>query len=311
VDPGNRRAVIAALLANLGIAVAKLVAFLFTGAASMLAETVHSAADSTNQALLLWGGAAARRPPTRDHPFGFGRERYFWGFVVALVIFSLGGVFAIVEGVGKLSHPQGLENGAVAIGVLLVGIGLEGWSFRTAVGEARPRLRGRSWWRFVQETKNPELPVVLLEDLGALVGLSLALVGIVLVMLTGNSVFDALGSVAIGILLCVIAAILAREMKSLLIGEGASSELESRLVETMNATASVRRVIHLRTQYLGPDELLVAAKLDFDETLTFTALTHAIDGVESALREIVPEATRIYIEPDVYEAPPPPARDPS
>ena len=307
MDPGNRRAVIVALLANLGIALAKLVAFLFTGAASMLAETVHSAADSTNQALLLWGGAAAERSPTRDHPFGFGRERYFWGFVVALVIFSLGGVFAIVEGLNKLSHPHGLENGEVAIAVLLIGIGLESWSFRTAVAEARPRLRGRSWWRFVQETKNPELPVVLLEDLGALVGLSVALVGIVLAMLTGNPVFDALGSVTIGVLLCVIAAILAREMKSLLIGEGASSELESRLVETMSATASVRRVIHMRTQYLGPDELLVAAKLDFDETLTFTALTHAIDRVESALRAAVPEATVIYIEPDVYDASTPPA----
>ncbi len=225
MQQGNKKVIIAALLANAGIAVAKFAAFLVTGAASMQAEAVHSLADSGNQALLLWGGASARKEASAEHPFGYGKERYFWSFVVALVLFSMGSLFAIYEGVSKLLHPHALVSPLVAVAVLVFGILLEGFSFRTAVVEAQPLRRGRSWWAFVRDTKNPELSVVLLEDLGALVGLLIALLGVGLAAYTGDARFDAMGSIAIGVLLGAIAVLLAIEMKSLLIGEGATSEV--------------------------------------------------------------------------------------
>jgi len=302
MNPGNRRAVLAAMLANGGIAIAKFVGWMFTGAASLLAEAVHSVADTSNQGLLLWGSAAAARAPTPSHAFGFGRERYFWSFVVALVIFSLGSLFAIYEGVSKLLHPHGLTDPAWAVGILLLGILLEGFSFRTAVVEARKVKGNATWWRFIQRTKNPELPVVLLEDLGALIGLVLALLGVSLAALTGDPRFDAAGSVAIGLLLGVIAIVLAIEMKSLLIGESAAAHHEAAIRAAALAQPSLRRIIHLRTQHIGPDELLVGAKVDFDPALSFEALTHEIDAVESAIRDALPFTVTVYLEPDVYEA---------
>ncbi len=224
MQPGNRRAILAALAANIGIAVAKFVGWAMTGAASMLAEAVHSLADSGNQALLLWGGASAERPATEEHPFGFARERYFWAFVVSLVIFSLGSLFAIYEGVSKLLHPHELTSPMVAVAILVAGIGMEGVSFRTAVVEATKQKKQLGWWAFIRQTKSPELPVILLEDLGALLGLGVALMGIGLASLTGDPRFDALGSITIGVLLGVIAALLATEMRSLLIGEAATIE---------------------------------------------------------------------------------------
>jgi cation diffusion facilitator family transporter len=300
MQSGSRRAILAALGANFGIAVAKLIGFAVTGAASMLAETVHSMADTSNQALLLWGGAAARREPTERHPFGFGRERYFWAFVVALVIFSLGALFAIVEGVEKLRHPHALENAGWAVAILVVGVLLEGLSLRTAVGEARPLRGGRSWWAFIRRTKNPELPVVLLEDLGALCGLLLALLGVGLAWATGEPRFDALGSVAIGVLLAIIAAVLAVEMKSLLIGEAALVEQVAEIREALLGGEEVQRLIHLRTMHLGPDQLLVAAKLEFREELSLREVSSAIDQAKRSVRDRVPIARMIFIEPDVY-----------
>ncbi|MCC6642083.1 MAG: cation diffusion facilitator family transporter [Deltaproteobacteria bacterium] len=299
---GSRRAIVAALLANLGIALAKLVAFLVTGAASMLAEAVHSVADTGNQALLLLGGARAKRSATAEHPFGYGRERYFWAFVVALVLFTLGSLFAIGEGVQKLRDPHEIVAPGWALGVLAVAIVLESFSLRTAVHEARRAKGAESWWSFVRHSKSPELPVVLLEDLGALLGLVLAALGVGLAMLLGDPRFDALGSVAIGVLLGAIAVVLAVEMKSLLIGEGASPADLAAIADAFASAPGVRRVIHLRTLHLGPDELLVAAKVEIDPGQTGPVLAGTIDAAESHVRARVPSARVIYVEPDVFRS---------
>jgi cation diffusion facilitator family transporter len=297
---GSRRAIIAAFLANLGIAAAKFVGFAFTGAASMLAEAVHSLADTGNQALLFLGGARSRKAADEEHPFGHGQERYFWGFVVAMILFSLGALFAIYEGIEKLRHPHSLESPGWAIGILAVAIVLESLSFRTAIKEAR-HLRGTdSWWQFIHRAKSPELPVVLLEDAGALIGLALALLGVGLALLTGNPRFDAIGSIAIGSLLGAIAAILAVEMKSLLIGEAAGPQDVAAARAAIVGAPRVRRLIHMRTLHLGPEEVLVAAKVEFDPGLTITELGPCIDGLEARVREAVPIAKLIYIEPDAY-----------
>ncbi len=299
MQQGNRRAVLTALLANLGIAIAKFTGFLVTGAASLAAEAVHSVADTSNQALLLWGGSAAARRATPTHPFGYGRERYFWAFVVALILFSLGSVFAIVEGVRKFIHPHELAQAGWAVGILLVAIGLEGYAFRTAVVEARKVRGDRSWWRFVRETKNAELPVILLEDLGALVGLVLALLGVGLAQITGNPRFDAVGSIAIGILLGNIAWILAVEMKSLLIGEAASPETQATIERLICEDPSTERLVHMRTQHMGPDQLLVTARVEFAAALGFQALAEAIDAIQARIHAAIPITEIVYIEPEM------------
>ena len=301
MNPGNTRAVMAAMIANAGVAIAKLVAWFFTGAASLLAEAVHSLADTANQALLLWGGAAAQKAPTRRHAFGYGRERFFWAFVVALVLFALGSVFAISEGISKLRHPHEMTSPQWALGILSLGILLEGLSLRTAGREAS-RLKGRAnWWTFIRRTKNPEISVVLLEDLGALVGLLIAMVSVSLAAWTGDSRFDAGGSILIGALLGAIAILLAAEMKSLLIGESATPRHEALLHEAALAHPTVRRLIHMRTQHIGPDELLVATKIDFDPALSFSALTDEIDALENRFRKALPFKLTVYVEPDVYD----------
>lgn len=296
---GSRRAIVAALGANLGIAVAKLIGFAITGAASMLAEAVHSIADTSNQALLLLGGRRARRAASASHPFGYGRERYFWAFVVALVLFLLGGVFAISEGIDKLRDPRDLESTVVAIVILTVAIGLESFSLRTAIIEATEVRGTLSWWEFIRHAKAPELPVVLLEDTGALVGLLLALFGIALGALTGNARWDALGSLSIGILLVVIAWVLVVEMKSLLIGEAASPRDEAAIRVALGESPGVLGVIHLRTEHLGPEELLVVAKIELDHRLTLPEIAGRIDEAERHVRDAVPTARLIYLEPDV------------
>ena len=298
---GSRKAIFAAFAANLGLAVTKFVAWLFTGAASMLAETVHSLADTANQALLLVGGARARRAATPEHPFGYGRERYFWSFVVAIVLFLLGGLFAIYQGASKLQHPHGVESPAWAIGVLLVGIALEGASLRTAV-RASNALRGQAgWWAFIRHSKTPELPVVLLEDAGALLGLLLALAAVVASALTGNGVWDALGSIAIGGLLTAISLLLATEMKSLLIGESGSESDLAAVRAALSGHPQITRILHMRTQHLGPEELLVAAKVEFDTALDFRGVAAALNEAEAAVRAAVPAVGIIYLEPDLHD----------
>lgn len=298
---GGTKAILAALGANAGIAVAKFVGFLFTGSSSMLAEAVHSLADTTNQGLLLLGRKQSLRRATPDHPFGFGRERYFYSFVVALMIFTLGAVFAVYEGIHKIEHPEPLSFPLVAVIILVVAIALEGFSFVTAMGESRKIKGSVSWWGFIRQSRTPELPVVLLEDSGALCGLVLALLGVGLSVLTGDAVWDGIGTLAIGVLLGVIAIILIVEMKSLLIGEGATeSELRTILAELVSAP--VERVIHIRTLYLGPDELLVAAKLALTPNLTVAEVARAIDDAEARVRAKVPSARLIYLEPDLDRA---------
>ena len=295
----SNKAIIAALLANLGIAIAKFAGFLVTASSSLLAESIHSVADTGNQALLLLGGRRSRREATEDHPFGFGRERYFWAFVVALVLFSLGSLFAIFEGVEKLRHPHELESPAVAIVILVVAAVLEGLSFRTAVIESRPLKGDLSWWQFIRRAKQPELPVVLLEDFGALTGLFIALVAVGLTIVTDNGMWDALGTLSIGALLGVIAFVLAQEMKSLLIGESATAYVRQKIEGAINASDHTVALIHIRTQHLGPDELLVGAKIDFGATPTGAELAEAIDAVEADSRAAVPAAKVIYLEPDI------------
>jgi cation diffusion facilitator family transporter len=302
VHEGSRTAIFAALFANAGIAVAKLIGFAITGAASLLAEAVHSIADTSNQALLLLGSSRAGRRATPEHPFGYGRERYFWAFVVALVLFSLGGVFAVVEGIDKLRHPHEVENLLVAVGILVFAIALETFSLMTAVREARRAKGPESWWGFIRHSKSPELPVVLLEDIGAEIGLFLALFGVTVARLTHDARWDALGSLGIGILLVVIAVVLAVEMKSLLIGEGASPNDEQRIRQALESSNDVTRLIHLRTQHLGPDELLIGAKVEFDRKLAFDEVADRINQAETAVRAAVPAARIMYLEPDVTRA---------
>ncbi len=300
---GGRKAIIAAFFANFGIMVAKIIGFVFTGAASMLAEAVHSLADTSNQGLLLMGGKLAEKKATSDHPFGFGRERYFWSFIVAMIIFTLGSLFAIYEGWKKLAHTSdhGLESPEWAILILVVAIVLEAFSLRTAVIESRPLKGDRTWWEFIKKSKVPELPVVLLEDVGALVGLVLALIGIGLAMLTGDARYDAMGSLAIGILLGVIAIVLAIETRSLLLGECASEDTVNELCQTIKEHPQVNHLIHMRTQHIGPEELLVAAKVEMDGQMTTDAAAKAINDLENKIREKVPIAKMIYIELDVYK----------
>lgn len=306
MQEGSKRAIIAAFLVNVAIAVAKFVGFLLTGAASMLAESVHSLADSGNQGLLFLGGARAGKAATPEHPFGFGRERYFWSFVVGLVLFSLGGLFALNEGVKKLREPEELPGVAVAFVVLVVAFMLDGWSLRTAVRESRHVKGGASWGAFIRRSKSPELPVVLLEDLGALTGVVFAGVGLGLAEITGDPRYDAMGSIAIGLLLCVIAITLVIEMKSLLIGEAATPATLDRICAAMASSEHVLEVIHLRTEHLGPDELLVGAKIAFDTSLDVPSLASAIDEVERRVRSEVPVARVIYVEPGVARPEPVP-----
>ncbi|MEW2501604.1 cation diffusion facilitator family transporter [Amycolatopsis sp. CA-161197] len=295
---GGTKAIIAALAANAGIAVAKFVGFLVTGSSSMLAESVHSLADTSNQGLLLLGQKTSRRRATKEHPFGFGRERYFYSFIVALMLFTLGSAFALYEGIHKIIEPEPLESPIVAVIILLVAICLEGYSFYTAIGESR-KIKGTvGWWRFIRQAKEPELPVVLLEDTGALIGLVFALLGVGLSVITGEPVFDGIGTVFIGALLGVIAVILIVEMKSLLIGEGATDTDLETIVDEL-AAGKVERVIHIRTQYLGPDELLVAAKLALVPGLDTSEVALAIDDAEARVRAKVPVASLIYLEPDL------------
>lgn len=299
---GSTRAIVAALVANAGIAVAKLVGFLITHSSSMLAESLHSLADTSNQALLLLGQRQARKEATSLHQFGYGRSRFFYSFVVALVLFSLGSLFALYEGIHKISHPEPLRAPLVAVGILVVAIALESYSFRTAMVESRPLKGSGTWWQFIRRSRNPELPVVLLEDTGALLGLVFALGGVGLTILTGNPIWDGVGTLLIGGLLGVIAAILMVEMHSLLIGEGATGEDLAAIETALVTTELVDRVIHLRTQYLGPEEMLVCAKIAVAPSIELATLAVTIDAAEAAVRAVVPAASVIYLEPDLDRA---------
>ncbi len=307
----STKAIIAALLANLGIAIAKFIAFFFTRSSSMLAEGVHSLADTGNQLLLIMGGKKSQRAPNPEHPFGFGRERYFWAFVVSIILFSLGSLFAIFEAVEKILHPEPIHDPQWAIGTLLLAAVLEANSFRTAIKESKPSKGDASWFQYIRRSKSPELPVVLLEDFGALIGLLLALIAISLDTITGNAVWDGYGSLAIGLLLGAIAITLSIEMKSLLIGEAADPVEVAKISTAIERAPRVTDLIYLRTQHFGPEQLLVTAKVEFDATLTMTELADAIDAVEREVRAAVPTAHYLFIEPDVRRAVSSTAADPA
>ncbi|GAA4360703.1 cation diffusion facilitator family transporter [Paeniglutamicibacter cryotolerans] len=297
---GGTKAVVAALAANLTIAVFKFVAWAITLSSSMLAEAIHSVADSGNQVLLLVGGKRAGRKADLEHPFGYGRERYVYSFIVSIVLFSVGGLFALYEAYQKFQHPHGIEGPWwwVPLAVLGGAIVAESFSFRTAIKESNHVRGNQDWVRFVRTAKAPELPVILLEDLGALVGLFFALCGVTLTLITGNGIFDAAGTAMIGLLLVSIAAILAVETKSLLLGESATADNVRHIIAAIRADGT--RVIHLKTLHLGPDELLVAAKISVERDATGEQIAAAIDQVEARIRDAVPIARVIYLEPDIY-----------
>jgi cation diffusion facilitator family transporter len=295
------RAVFAALAANLGIAVVKFVAFLLTGSASLLAEAVHSVADTGNQVLLIVGSGRSRRPRSELHPFGFGRERYFYGFVVSVMLFTVGGTFSVYDGLHKILNPEPVRSPAIAFAVLALSAVLESFSLRTGIREANLVRGDRSWVSFIRRTKAPELPVVLLEDLAALIGLVFAFTGVGLAALTDDGRWDGAGSVAIGILLATAAAILAVETKSLLIGEAASTDMQRLIVTALEDGPELTRVIHLRTVHIGPDSLLVAAKVAVRPGDPAARIVAGIDAAEQRVRAAVPIATTIYLEPDIYD----------
>jgi cation diffusion facilitator family transporter len=300
---GGNRAIIAAFAANLGIAIAKFAGFVFTGSASMLSESLHSAADTGNQGLLLLGHRRARRAPDDEHPFGYARERYFWSFVVALVLFALGSLFSIVEGIDKIRHPHTIDSVGFAFVILGVAMLLEGYSFRTAIKEARHHKSTPTWRGYIRHAREPELPVVLLEDLGALIGLALAFGALIVAEVTNDAIWDGIGTLCIGLLLGFIAIVLATEMKGLLIGESATRENLRMIQDAIAGSADVLQLIHLRTQHLGPEELLVGAKIQFRDDLDMDGLARAIDDTEARIRAVVPFARPMYIEPDIFRTP--------
>lgn len=300
---GGSKAIMAAFLANTGIAITKFIAWFFSGSASMLAEAVHSVADAGNQLLLIFGGRQARRAADKEHPFGYGRERYVYAFVVAIILFSVGGMFSIYEGIGKLRDPHELENAWLPLLVLTIAIVLESFSLRTAVKESNHVRGDLSWVQFVRRAKAPELPVVLLEDVAALLGLVFAFIGVGLTVLTGNSLFDAIGTLFIGTLLIVVAVVLGIETKSLLVGEGATEADHAKIEKAILAGPEADRIIHMKTLYLGPDELLVAAKVGFHSDERLIEVSTAVNVIEQRVREAVPSARVIYIEPDLWVDP--------
>jgi cation diffusion facilitator family transporter len=306
---GGTRAVIAALLANAFIAVTKFAAWALTGASSMLAEAIHSVADSGNQVLLLVGGRRSKRGATAEHPFGYGRERYVFGFIVSVVLFSVGGLFALYEAYHKWheiaeGHPNELLDSRwwwVPIVILLAAIIAESFSFRTAIRESNKTRGKQRWSKYIRAAKAPELPVILLEDFAALVGLIFALFGVGMTLLTHNGIFDVIGTAMIGLLLVAVAITLAVETKSLLLGEAASPEAVGRIEQALTNTPGIERIIHMKTLHLGPEEVLVAAKIAVVPCDTALEVTDTIDRAESNIREAEPMVTALYLEPDIYD----------
>ncbi len=298
----STRAILAAFLANMGIAVAKLFGFVITGSSALLAESIHSVADSSNQGLLFLGGRRAKKAPTELHPFGYGRSRYFWAFVVSVVLFSVGGLFSLYEGIHKVGHPEEISSPAVAFAIFGVAIVFEALALRTAAKHANSERGDRSWFAYIRNSRSPELPVLVLEDSGAVLGLTFATIGVALAQITGNPVWDGAGTIAIGALLVAIAIVLAIEMSSLLLGEAARPEQVELIESELGDTDGVRSIIQILTQHLGPDELLVAVKLEFEPELTVPQLADAINDCEARIRSAVPIAKRIYIEPDLLRS---------
>ena len=298
---GGTRTIVTALIANFTIAIAKFFGFVITSSSAMLAEAVHSLADTSNQALLLLGKKRSKKSPSAERPFGFGRERFFWAFVVSLVLFSLGSIYAVYEGIEKIRHPHEIESLWWALAILLFAMAMEAYAFQTAVKESRLYKGDHSWKSFIRRSRIPELPVVLLEDFGALMGLVFAFVCVLIADVTGNAVWDGIGTLSIGILLGLIAIILAIETKSLLIGEGALPEQSMRIENAIISSPEVSSLIDMRTEYLGPETLLVAAKIEFSGETSPSDISADVDTIENRIREVEPLAKIIYLEPGSLE----------
>ncbi len=298
---GGTRTIVTALIANFTIAIAKFFGFVITSSSAMLAEAVHSLADTSNQALLLLGKKRSKKSPSDERPFGFGRERFFWAFVVSLVLFSLGSMYAVYEGIEKIRHPHEIESLWWALAILLFAMVMEAYAFQTAVKESRFYKGDHSWKSFIRRSRIPELPVVLLEDFGALMGLVFAFVCVLIADVTGNAVWDGIGTLSIGILLGLIAIILAIETKSLLIGEGALPEQSMRIENAITSSPEVSSLIDMRTEYLGPETLLVAAKIEFSEKTSSPDISNDVDNIEKRIREVEPLAKIIYLEPGLID----------
>jgi len=298
---GGTRTIVTALIANFTISIAKFFGFVITSSSAMLAEAVHSLADTSNQALLLLGKKRSKKLPSAQRPFGFGRERFFWAFVVSLVLFSLGSMYAVYEGIEKIRHPHEIESLWWALAILLFAMMMEAYAFQTAVKESRFYKGDHSWKSFIKRSRIPELPVVLLEDFGALMGLVFAFVCVLIADITGNAIWDGIGTLSIGILLGLIAIILAIETKSLLIGEGALPEQAIRIENAITSSPEVSSLIDLRTEYLGPETLLVAAKIEFSGETSPSDISADVDTIENRIREVEPLAKIIYLEPGSSE----------
>lgn len=293
------KAIVAALVANIGIAATKFVAAAISGSASMFAEAIHSVADSGNQVLLIIGGRKSRKEASQSHPFGYGRQRYIYAFMVSIVLFSIGGLFSVYEGIQKLGHPHELEQAWLPLTVLGVSIVLESFSLRTALREVKKDRGDKTLIHYIRHAKAPELPVVVLEDIAALIGLVFAFAGVGLTVVTHNPIFDALGTLAIGALLLAVAIVLGAETSSLLIGEGATIDDANAIAAALSGAAGVQSVIHMKTLYLGPDELMLGAKIAVDPTATAAQIAAVIDSAEVAVRTAVPAVRVIYLEPDI------------
>ena len=293
------KTILYALGANTAIALAKSVAAFFTGSSAMLAEAIHSFADAGNQGLLLWGLKQAKRPPSPEYPLGWGKAVFFWSFIVALVLFILGGAFSLYEGWHKLSHPEPLSFPWVAVGVLVFGLAAEFVSLRACLHEVAKVRQGRSLWRWFRESRQSELVVILGEDLAALFGLALALVAVLLAMATGDPFWDGLGSMAIGAVLIIVAALIAIEIKGLLIGQSADPQVEKAMSAFLEARPDVEKIYRLLTLQLGTS-LMVSVKIRM-KAQSAVELVEAINRAEVAMRAEFAEIQWLFFEPDVRD----------
>jgi len=299
VKADSVRTILYALGANLAIAAAKTAAAIATGSSAMLAEAIHSYADSGNQGLLLWGMRQAKRPPSPDYPLGWGKAVFYWSFIVALVLFSLGGLFSLYEGWHKLADPQPVTYPWVAVGILIFGLAAETVSLRACLHEVNKVRGDRTLWRWFRDSRQSELVVILGEDLAALLGLALALIAVLLTVLTGNTAWDALGSMSIGVVLIVVAILVGVEIKALLIGQSADHETEARLREFLQRQPGVEKVFRLLTLQLGTS-LMVAVKVKMQPE-SAAELVAAINRAEAATRAEFPEIQWLFFEPDVAD----------
>lgn len=295
-------ALVAAFLANVGIAISKFIAFIVTGSASMLAEAIHSMADSSNQVLLYFGGREAKKSPTKEHPFGFGRAHFLYAFLVSIILFSLGGAFAIYEGIHKIIRPEMIESPVIAYVVLGIAVLLEGFALKTALHEARSfKPESQDWWQFLRRTKSVNHIVLALEDSTALIGLSVAAIGITLTLTTGNPVWDGVASLVIGLLLATVALVLYREIRSLLIGESVSPRIGREMREIILGVEGVDKILDLKTIYTGPTEMLVTMEIEVSKNKTAKSIDSMVHEIEYGIRSTFSAAKLIYIEPHTPE----------